>query len=196
MSRIRSRICFKGYTTKNTRWSKAFIKELKEISKKDVLMEEYLDIYEYYSKRIRNAEKAIRELSENEAYNTSYSLISKIKGVGLITAMFFLTQIGDITRFTNVDKYCSFLGFVPGTHNSGEQEKSLGMTDRCNKQLRAMLIQSSWIFARSYPEVTLKFEKHCQKMIKSKSIVRIAKSLIKTLRAILISGKQPNFKVA
>ena len=191
-SQIRSRLNYLGYQTVNSRWSKAFLAELQPLRGTDMLIDELLIHYQFIRQRLLQARKRVKELSQTPRYKYRFEKLNQIKGVGLIVGMTYLTLIGNIDRFKNVDHYCSFLGFVPGTYNSGEKQRSRGMTKRCNQKLRAMLIQSSWVQVRSNPEMALKYEKLCQRMPGNRAIIRIAKTLIKRMRRTLNQGRMPS----
>jgi len=54
-----------------------------------------------------------------------------------------------IGRFPNIDKLSSFIGLVPSTNSSGETEKIGKTTPRKHNALRAAIIESAWVAART-----------------------------------------------
>jgi transposase len=57
--------------------------------------------------------------------------------------MILLTEIGDISRFKNLDKLASYAGLIPDTKSSGEEEHITNITMRRNPMLRSILVESS-----------------------------------------------------
>ncbi len=108
-----------------------------------------VEIVEYLSNKQYQILKKIKELSKTEKYREYIELLLSISGIGLITAMSFLSEIDDISRFNTLDKLCSFVGLVPMTNSSGEKESVGGITKRQNKMLRSLIIESSWIAIRN-----------------------------------------------
>lgn len=100
-----------------------------------------------------------------------------IPGIGLITGITFLVEIEDISRFQNTDKFAGFIGIIPSCHSSGERESKGEMTPRGAKNLRATLIESSWIATRMDPVLSLAFNKYCRRMESNRAITRIARKL-------------------
>lgn len=77
--------------------------------------------------------------------------ILTIPGIGLINAMFILTEVEDIDRFPNADKFASFIGLIPMSHSSGEKDKIGSITFRSHDYLRSAFIESAWVTIRIMP---------------------------------------------
>jgi transposase len=74
---------------------------------------------------------------------------SKIKGVGLIVAMVFLTEMGDLTRFSNRKQIGAYLGVVPSSNESGESDDRKGhITHQGPARVRYVLNQATWNIIR------------------------------------------------
>ena len=66
-------------------------------------------------------DKEIEALSEKDRYQLpAEALVVQIKGVELLTAMVYLTEIGDMRRLSNRKQVGSFLGLVPSSNEIGE----------------------------------------------------------------------------
>jgi transposase len=103
--------------------------------------------------------------------------------------MIILTELGDISRFKNLDKLCSFIGLVPMTNSTGENEKTGGITVRRNKILRTAIVESSWIAIRNDPALMLVYQKLTKRMEPQKAIIRIAKKLVNRILYVLKNKK-------
>ena len=90
--------------------------------------------------------KEIEKLSEKPRYKeAARALVEDIVGVGLLTAMVFLTEMGDLSRFSNRQKIGAFLGLVPSSNESGENNDRKGhITREGSARLRKVLCQASW----------------------------------------------------
>jgi len=105
------------------------------------------------------------------------SLLRTIPGIGPKTAFTLYTELQDIGRFPNLDKLDSFLGLIPSTDSSGDDEKSTGITPRTNRRMRALLIEASWVAIRYDLELLRAFSQLASRMKKQAAIVRIARKL-------------------
>ena len=126
-------------------------------------------------------------MSQSERYKKNGELLLSIPGIGLVTAMSFLTEIEDILRFENIDKFCSFVGLIPMTSSSGERDVVGNLTKRQNKILRSLIIESSWIAIRNDPALMMAYQKLIKRMEPTKAIIRIAKKMLNRIRYVLKS---------
>ena len=99
-------------------------------------------IQSYYHVRGELAEllKYLRTLSKNSIYMKNYKLLVAVKGVGLITALTFLLEIFDFTRFKNSDSFSSFLGLTPSQFSSGDHVRLGNISKEGNAYIRHVLI--------------------------------------------------------
>jgi transposase len=99
--------------------------------------------------------------------------------------MSILTELEDISRFKTLDKLCSFIGLVPMTNSSGEKESVGGITQRQNKVLRSMIIESSWIAIRNDSALMLAYQELIKRKKPTRAIIKIAKKLVNRIRYVL-----------
>ena len=104
--------------------------------------------------------------------------------------MSLLTELGDIRRFPNINKLCSFIEMVPSMGNSSDTVKETSITPRGHRVLRGMLIESSWIIIRCDPAMALKYHQLSKRMEVNKAIVRVGKALIKRISYVLITQQE------
>ena len=174
-------------------WSKRFTSWLQEIElpteSAKLALVGHLEMAELLRKKQYSTTKEIRKLSEKKIYNENYILLLSVPGIGSLTAMILLTEIGDINRFKNLDNLCSFIGLVPMTNSTGENEKTGGITMRKNQILRTAIVESSWIAIRNDPALMLAYQKLIKRMEPQKAIIRIAKKLINRILYVLKNKK-------
>ena len=91
-------------------------------------------------------------------------------------------------RFPSFDQLNDFVGFCPDTDSSGDIERDTGITTRRHKQLRTALIEAAWEAKRTDPALLEAYTKLTQRMSGKKAIIRIARKLLRRMRAVLING--------
>lgn len=183
------------FTSSQTRhWSKVYINWLKELIISDQnlrqVINNYIGIGERQRKELLLLNKQVRNLSQSPKYNANYQLLLGMPGVGLMTAMTFLTQIGDINRFERLDDLCNYVGLVPRMYGSGDKMQVGKLIKRGRKELKIMLIESSWEAIRKDPALMLKFNELSNRMPKNKAIIRIARKILSRIRFVL-KNQQP-----
>jgi transposase len=183
------------FTAAQTRhWSKAYINWLKELSVNQENLRQTLDNYirigEIQRKELLLLNRQVRNLSQTATFSNNYNLLIRIPGIGLMTAMTFLVQIGDIARFKILDALCNYIGLVPRMYGSGDKMQTGKMVKRGRKELKIMLIEASWDAIRLDPALMAKFNELSKRMNKNKAIIRIARKLLNRMRSILLNQKK------
>ena len=91
----------------------------------------------------------IGKLAQQPRYSKPAAALDAIPGVGPLTAMVFLTEMGDLTRFKNRKQVSAFLGLVPSSNESGEKHDRKGrITREGPARLRKILCQAAWAWVR------------------------------------------------
>lgn len=194
-NRIKSFLHFHGieipeqFKRTNGRWTHAFVAWLENLRLTNVSSNQAIENIVLSSKNLRTVvlqtTKQIRELSKTETYKKNVALLQSVPGIGLITAMTLITELESIERFKNFNQLSSFVGLVPSTHSSGENEVIGEITPRGHNVLRTALIESAWIAARHDPALTLSYHQYCKRMEPNKAIIRIARKLLSRIRYVL-----------
>ena len=134
-----------------TRWTNAFIAWIR----KDVIPEQdltvavklklLLDRFEMYRKEQAELDKVLKQLSREDRYKVPCAELRKITGVGLLVAMTFLTEMGDLNRFDNRRQVAAYMGLCPSSNESGQRNDRKGrITRQGPARLRKLLCQAAW----------------------------------------------------
>lgn len=175
-------------------WSNKFIIYLEnletEFSWAKISLSTYIEQLRYYRKLICEITKQIRKLSRSERHSEKVNLLMSIPGIGLLSAMIIQTELGDIQRFKNIDKLCSYIGLIPSEHSSGEKENRNHMTRRGKSILKRVIVECSWIAIGKDPGLLMSFNKLSRRMKKTRAIITIARKMAARIMNIL-KNKEP-----
>lgn len=138
-------------------------------------IKEYLNHLMYFRDRVLHITNKLKEEIINH-YQSAYTAMLTVPGIGPVTAMGILAETGDLNRFKNPDEFASYLGLIPSEHRSGDTTYSLNIQPRCNKHLRPLLIEAAWFSIRKCPALLEYYKKHVGKNNK-KAIVKVARKL-------------------
>jgi transposase len=180
------------FVKSGTHWSNNFLRWLKEDVKVQLSQESGRQTLSMMVKEVEDQRKLllsvyrqITQLSKNEKYASNIKLLMTIPGIGLLTAMHWLTEIETIGRFENTDHFAAYVGIVPTRCNSGESKNDGDMTFRGQDTLKKCLIESSWIAARYDPALLLAYNQYAKRMNPNKAIIRIARKLLNRIYFVL-----------
>lgn len=173
----------------NPFWTKAFLRWLAEVrmpstssrQTMDLLLDQYQKIYQHHLKVSRQ----VRKLSRRKAYADNVRLLRSIPGIGPLTSIQLLVELGEVTRFPSFKKLNSFVGFKPTTYSSGEHDWKGHMTIRRHNALRSTLIECSWQAAQKDPALMVRYEQLIKRMTKKRAIVIIARKLLSRIYHVL-----------
>ncbi len=166
---------------KGSHWSRRFIEWLEEIKLQEKSASTSLQVMVRQLKFLRSeliiVLNQIRMLAKTNKYIDQYNKLINITGIGIITAMTTLMEIGDVKRFKNTDHFRSFIGFIPRSHSSGEKSYDGKITNRANHHLRSLLVEASWSAVRNNPYYYNLYSQYKKRMKGNKAIVRVASKM-------------------
>ena len=189
---LRNGIEYETEFAQQSNWSTEFVKWLRDIDLPQSLrltLDGMLDDYDYLKRQKEKFTGYLRTyLRENRM--DDLERIASVPGVGLITAMVFLTEIGDFSRFNNQRAFASYIGLAPTSHDSGDKKVSGEITFRSNRRLRSCLIESSWVAIREDDRLKADFLAYTRRMNSCNAIVRIAKKLANRILHVMKEKEQ------
>jgi transposase len=178
----------------NPTWSKAFLQWLRTLAFPQASMRRSLDLlleqFDLLEKHLRKAGVEARLLLRQARYKQTAKLLRTIPGIGPLTTLLILTEIGNWNRFSSFKKLNSFVGFKPGSHNSGEQQYMGKITCRKHNQLRSALVESAWVAVGADPVMAVKYQELTKRMTGKRAIVVIARKLLSRI-AFVLREQQP-----
>jgi transposase len=76
--------------------------------------------------------------------------LCSFRGIGLLTALGLLAEIGDFRRFSHPRELMSYLGLTPSEYSSGDQQHRGHITKCGNRHARRLLVEAAWHY-QHYP---------------------------------------------
>lgn len=181
------------FESSTSHWSKSFYSWLQTIKLTNENGNFVLNSYINECLRVKAQKKIatakVKELSEKDTYKEMCEYLRSITGVGLITSMTYLTEIGDINRFRNLNKLCAYIGFIPSSNSSGEKERIGEITIRGNKYLKNQIIESAWMAIRCDPVLLNTYLNHRKRMDKNKAIIYVARKQVARMLFVTVNKK-------
>jgi transposase len=120
----------------------------------------------------------LHRLSLSEPWREQLPYLIQLPGIGVLTAMYILSAVGDIARFASAKKLVGYSGLGARIHASGLTFRTGGITKQGRKELRTALIEAAWITVRFDPAWKAQFERLAQRIGRRKAIVAIARKLL------------------
>jgi len=124
---------------------------------------------------IEQIDELVESLAEQERNKPIVEELRKERGVGLLTALVYKTEIGYAGRFRRSRQVGKFHGLVPTSHESGQQNDRKGHISRQGPpRLRKVLCQASWIHIRYDKSSRQFYDRLVRRNPKKKKIALVA----------------------
>ena len=171
----------------NDHWSHKFRYWVDEITFKYPPARETLDSrmrsFRFIDQELRDVSTKMRAYCRKH-YKKDYYLLKSIPGIGGIVACGIICELGDLRRFNSIKHLAGYIGLAPGIHQSGDNQKSTGITMRAHRLMRSYFIEASWQAIRTDPIMQGYYRKHLGKNVKS-IIIKVARKLLSRTLAVI-----------
>lgn len=171
----------------NASWSHKFRDWLRELDwEHETVRQMFLSSLkqeEYLHYEINQVSTQLRKYCRDH-YKKEYKLMQSIPGIGPMTAICFLAEVGSVSRFKNFKQLTSLVGMMPTTYQSSDTHRTQGLTPRCLSILRSYLVEAAWQAVRIDPVMQEYYRKHLGKK-PNDIIVKVARKLLSRIYGVL-----------
>ncbi len=159
-------------------WLKGIASDAKVGAPLRVSLASYLRELEFVKEEIKVLQEATEALAEEPRYRNSVERMTEMRGIGVVTAMTFLVELGDVNRFGNRRQVGSYLGLVPASYESGDADDRKGHITRLGPpRVRKVLNQAAWQLVRHDPCWRRRYTEIASRRKKNTAIVAIMRRL-------------------
>jgi len=142
------------------------------------IVQRYLQVFDELETRIDESTKALRTLSRRPRWAKPAALLQSMPGIGLITSLMILAELGDVSRFHSRSAVANYAGLVPVMRSSNEKDARGHITKRGSKHLRGVLIEAAWEGSRRVPWYGAIFERIRARKGPKVAIVAVARRML------------------
>jgi Transposase IS116/IS110/IS902 family len=101
-----------------------------------------------------------------------------VPGVGPITALTWVLEIGDVTRFRLIKQAISYCGLCGAEKNSADKVMRTPISKQRNKHIQHVLVEAAKLAPRLCHELALLHEKEMQKGNRNRATLAVARRLV------------------
>ena len=152
-------------------------------------LQSYLGIVESLVQEREKTDNKISQLCKLDEYAM---LLTSIKGIRYYSAMVIVSEIGNIKRFPNPKKLCSYAGLVPRTMQSGNHVYHGRILKECNHNLKWILNQCVHSHIRFCKESSIAklYYRVMRKKGKNKATVAASRKMLTIIWHMLSKGEE------
>lgn len=131
----------KSWSAKHRRW---LADQNLGLRAADIALGEALQAVADAETRQKRIELAIDVMLDEWSLAPVVKALQALRGIGLISAVTLMAELGDLSRFQNPRQLMGYVGLVPSEHSTGDRVKRGGITRRGNAIVRRTLVEASW----------------------------------------------------
>lgn len=109
-----------------------------------VVLREYLLAVDQGKERLSRLEAEIAQAAPTSAHAAVIAALQALRGVGLITAVTLVAELGDLRRFHSPRQLMAYAGLVPSEHSSGGSLRRGSITKTGNTHVRHVTVEAAW----------------------------------------------------
>ncbi len=169
-----------------TKAGRAFLAQLDLDEAGRTILDRYLETMDQIHRAIDESTASLKELMRRPRWAKPAALLQTMPGIGLITALTILAELGDLKRFRSRAAVANYAGLVPIVRESNQKHYSGGISHRGSNHLRAVLTEAAWMAVPRVPVYRHLFERVERKKNKASAIVAVARRMLEDAFTLLI----------
>jgi len=138
------------------------------------LFNKHVEVMEFFELEIGREDQWVVEESRK---NPDAQRLKTIPGIGDISALMLIAELGDISRFKKARNVSGYLGLVPRLYSSSETRRLGSITKQGPSILRWLLVQDAWAAIKKSEQIRYKFMSISKRRGKKVAIIAIARTL-------------------
>jgi transposase len=159
------------------------------------LREQFLAAVDRLDELVNEADRRMRAAVSDPRWRTDAAFLDTVPGLGPVTILTILSELGDIHRFAGRDAVANYAGLVPVVRDSNQKVFRGGLVrSHGNRHLRSVLIEAAWQSCARVPVYEDQFERIAARAGKATAIVAVARRMLEDCWTML--KKQEPFRYA
>jgi transposase len=135
--------------------------------------------------RAATSERAlIRALEHDPVLSARVERLQSIPSVGVVTALTWALEIGDVSRFPSLKHAVSYCGLCSAERSSAGIQKRSPISKQRNKHLQTVLVEAAKLAPRWNADLALLYDKEMQRGNRNRATLAVARKMVAYLLAV------------
>ena len=152
-------------------------------------LERFRALIDRLDEDIKQSTACLRTVMREPRWSKPAALLQTMPGVGLITSLMILAELGKLSRFHSRAAVANYAGLVPRHRDSNQKRWSGHITRRGSAHLRGVLIEAAWMAMPRVPVYQALFDRVAIKKNKQTAIVAVARRMLEDAWMLLTRGE-------
>ena len=126
----------------------------------------------------------VRALRNDPQIRKRVELLMSIRGIGEVTALTWVLEIGDVHRFGRIRQVVSYCGLCSAQKESAGKESRGPLSKQRNKHLQTVLIEAAKLAPQWNPQLAVIHEREIGKGNRNRATLAVARKLVAYMMAV------------
>lgn len=178
-----------GYSKKRLRGKRYFNRLLETVDEIPASVKELLKLSRAGFEMFHAVQKhLLKALRSNNLIQERVGRLMTIRGIGEVTALTWVLEIGEPSRFNSTRKAISYCGLCSAQHESAGKAQRGPISKKRNKHLQIMLIEAAKIAPYWNPQLSAIHERELRKGNRNRATLAVARKLVAYMMAVDKAG--------
>jgi transposase len=144
-----------------------------------------LVLHDQLNEHLRQSIASIRQVMRQPRWAKPAALLRTMPGVGEITALTVLAELGDVSRFKSRAAVANYAGLTPIVRSSNQKTWQGGISHRGSSHLRRVLVEAAWTAVPRVPHYHHQYQRIKARRGSQTAIVAVARQILEDLFTML-----------
>jgi transposase len=139
---------------------------------------------EHIDRSIRLDRTLLRSLEQDPMLSERLQRLRTVPGVGPITALTWVLEVGDTSRFRSIKQAISYCGLCGAEKSSADKALRTPISKQRNKHIQRMLVEAARLAPRYSEELALLYERERQRGNANRATLAVARKMVAHMLAV------------
>ena len=139
---------------------------------------------EHIDRSIQLDRTLLRSLEQDPMLSERLQRLRTVPGVGPITALTWVLEVGDTSRFRSIKQAISYCGLCGAEKSSAEKVLRTPISKQRNKHIQRMLVEAARLAPRYSAELALLYERERQRGNTNRATLAVARKMVAHMLAV------------
>ena len=126
----------------------------------------------------------LKTLERDPLFSGRLERLRTIPGVGPLTALTWVLEIGDVVRFRSIKQAISYCGLCGAERSSADKVMRTPISKQRNKHIQQVLVEAAKLAPRYSHELSLIYEKEMQRGNRNRATLAVARKMVAWMIAV------------
>ena len=112
------------------------------------VLTEMITAHEQRVAQLERYDNLIEEAAQQPEYEPYLTALKVLRGIGTLSAMTILCELGDLRRFSSAPQLMAAIGLIPSEYGTGDKTTRFAITKTGNAHVRHIVVEAAWQYRR------------------------------------------------